>query len=161
MSTNVRSLRQMFSEREPQRIRAKPKRDEVTDILQDTAAISGPHRHHGDGERESGVVQVKPEQSHDVLCWNTLSFRGHNVGSSFLFTWKSHMSQGWMGEDRGEGGGKSGRITEVVPKRLLVSSPPFLQLHRCRKWTKQVEANLRRASITLLHGSPEGGDQCS
>lgn len=51
LSTNVRSLRQMFSEREPQRIRAKPKRDEVTDILQDTAAISGPHRHHGDGER--------------------------------------------------------------------------------------------------------------
>lgn len=116
-------------------------------------------------ERENNIVQVKPDYSRDVLRWNIYSIRAHNMDGFFCAKEKPHIPwmDGWMmGVNRS--GGNKGEIrakNEGILIRLLMSLPPFLQLCRCRKETKQAEANLRSASFTLLHRSPVGGDRCS
>lgn len=80
--------------------------------------------------------------------------------------WMDGWMTGWMD---GRVGTEMGNEEEIMMKNIggslkrpLASLPPFLQLHGySEKGTKQVEANLRTASITLLHKWPAGGVRCS
>lgn len=112
-------------------------------------------------ERVNKVVQVKPDYSRDVSCWNIYSV-GHTAWRGFLCAEeKSGISwmEGGMDGNRGEGDGQWGRNQGeenggILTTCVLASSTSAAPT---QKRNKQAEANLRSASITLLHESPELG----
>lgn len=48
----------------------------------------------------NNIVQVKPDDSQDVLCWN---IQGTHHGRSVFVPRKNHISHGWMGGKGGDG----------------------------------------------------------
>lgn len=104
-------------------------------------------------DRVKNVVQVKPENSQDVVL-ETYTASGHTTWVDLDWIGakeKPHLQRmdGWVG--RWTMRKKSGRKWGVWS-----SSCTDVE----KKW-HGLEANLRSESITLLHDSPADGDQCS